>query len=102
MQSEIKRVKAKPLNPDNVRLEKIIELKDERERYKDLYVSESIKNKEFLAIQLGGAGSSIEQHGTYDNRNLHSSQTSKRPMTTISSGSTMRGGFFVTQMGGGG
>ena len=60
MQSEIKRVKAKPLNPDNVRLEKIIELKDERERYKDLYVSESIKNKEFLAIQLGGAGSTIE------------------------------------------
>ena len=47
LQSEIKSLKENPLNPDNVRQEGLKELLDERDRYKDLYVSESIKNKEF-------------------------------------------------------
>lgn len=47
IQSEFKRLKQNPLNPDNIRVEKIKELMSERDRYKDLYVSESIKNKEF-------------------------------------------------------
>ena len=71
------------MNPDNVRLEKIRELQEERERYKDLYIAESIKNKEFNAYD----------NMTTDNRNIHSSAGSQRPMTT---NSTMKGGFFVT------
>lgn len=48
LQSEIKRIKSRPLNPDNIRLEKIEELKQDREKYKDLYMAESIKNREHL------------------------------------------------------
>ena len=95
LQQEVKRAKQNPLNPDNIRLEKIKDIKSERERYKDLYVSESIKNKEYVNPQAH-----FEMHHN-ETRNLHSSATSKRPMTTISNGSTMRGGgFFLTQMNG--
>jgi hypothetical protein len=45
-QEDIKKFKANPLNPDNVRKERIKDLLSERDKYRDLYVSESIKNKE--------------------------------------------------------
>lgn len=63
LQSEIKRIKAKPLNPDNVRLEKIKELQEDRDRLKDLYMAESIKNKDFNQPEMM----------TSDVRNIHSS-----------------------------
>jgi len=35
-----------PLNPDKLKEEKVRELVAERDKYRDLYVSESIKNKD--------------------------------------------------------
>ncbi|CDW88015.1 inosine triphosphate pyrophosphatase-like [Stylonychia lemnae] len=93
LQQEIKKIKAKPLNPDNIRIEKIKELQEERERLKDLYMAESIKNRE----SQNQATDVMSTSG--DNRPSHTASASQRPMTTVSQGSTIRGGFFVTQMG---
>lgn len=80
-------MKQNPLNPDKIRLEKVKEIVAERDKFKDLYISESIKNKEINA-----------QMNTNDRYLI--SQTGKRPMTTVSSVSSLKntvgGGFFVT------
>lgn len=45
-------IKQSPLNPDLVRIEKIKEIIAERKKFKDLYILESIKNKEVEATYL--------------------------------------------------
>ena len=86
LQQEIKKIKSKPLNPDNIRVEKIKELQEERERLKDLYMAESIKNRESQQQQNFAGDIMINTGiiGATENRQIHTSSGSQRPMTTVS------------------
>lgn len=95
-QQALKKIKQNPLNPNLIKKEKIKELIDERERFKNLYVSESIKNKDFN--EAAGGGATIMSQRLL-NSAAGGRSNSNRPMTTVSSMSSLRGGgIFMTQL----